>query len=81
MALGSSGLTALANLRGHRDLFDRELQVSEHAVADSVASAAELLMGEASEATPVVVLRGLNAADEEQDATVLFRPAHEDMFR
>ncbi len=81
MALGSSGVTALANLRGSRDLFDRELQVSEHAIADSIASAAELLMGEANEATPVVLLRGLQLADPDQDASILFRPSHEDMFR
>jgi len=81
MALGSSGITALANLRGDRDLFGRELQVSEHALADSIAAAAELLLGEANEATPVVLLRGLHLADQTQDASILFRPAHEDMFR
>jgi coenzyme F420-0:L-glutamate ligase/coenzyme F420-1:gamma-L-glutamate ligase len=81
MALGSAGVEALANLRGQKDLFNRELQVSEHAVADSVASAAELIMGEASEATPVVIVRGLDAGSSDQDAKILFRPAHEDMFR
>ena len=81
MALGSAGVEALANLRGRRDLFERELQVSEHAIADSVASAAELLMGEADEATPVVIVRGLEAGESGQDAKILFRPEHEDMFR
>ena len=81
MALGSAGVEALTNLRGRKDLFDRELQVSEHAVADSVASAAELVMGEASEAIPVVIVRGLDEGYSEQDAKQLFRPPHEDMFR
>ena len=47
MALGSAGVEALANLRGRSDMFGRLLEVSEHAVADSIAGAAELLMGEA----------------------------------
>jgi coenzyme F420-0:L-glutamate ligase/coenzyme F420-1:gamma-L-glutamate ligase len=81
MALGSAGVEALANLRGQKDLFERELQVSEHAIADSVASAAELVMGEADEATPVVIVRGLNQGYSEQDAKPLLRPEHEDMFR
>jgi coenzyme F420-0:L-glutamate ligase/coenzyme F420-1:gamma-L-glutamate ligase len=81
MALGSAGVEALTNLRGHKDLFDRELQVSEHAIADSVASAAELVMGETNEATPVVIVRGLDEGHSKQDAKQLFRPQHEDMFR
>jgi coenzyme F420-0:L-glutamate ligase/coenzyme F420-1:gamma-L-glutamate ligase len=81
MALGSAGVEALANLRGQKDLFERELQVSEHAIADSVASAAELVMGEANEAVPVVIVRGLNQGYSEQDAKPLLRPEHEDMFR
>jgi coenzyme F420-0:L-glutamate ligase/coenzyme F420-1:gamma-L-glutamate ligase len=81
MTLGCAGVAALANLRGQRDMFGRELQVSEHAVADSIASAAQLLMGEANEATPVVVLRGLAQGTSDQDSKVLLRPAAEDLFR
>jgi coenzyme F420-0:L-glutamate ligase/coenzyme F420-1:gamma-L-glutamate ligase len=81
MALGSAGVEALANLRGQSDMFGRLLEVSEHAVADSIASAAELLLGEADEAIPVVILRGLNEGHSEQDATALLRSKHEDMFR
>lgn len=81
MTLGCAGVEALANLRGRADMFGRILQVSEHAVADSVASAAELLMGEADEATPVVVVRGLNQGHSDQDASLLLRPPEEDMFR
>lgn len=81
MALGSAGVEALANLRGQKDLFQRELQVSEHAIADSIAAAAELVMGEADEATPVVIVRGLDQGYSEQDSKPLLRPEHEDMFR
>jgi coenzyme F420-0:L-glutamate ligase/coenzyme F420-1:gamma-L-glutamate ligase len=81
MTLGSAGVEALANLRGQQDMFGRVLEVSEHAVADSIASAAELLMGEADEATPVVVVRGLDQGDSEQDSKVLLRAEQEDMFR
>ena len=81
MALGSAGVEALANLRGRSDMFGRLLEVSEHAVADSIAGAAELVMGEADEAMPVVIVRGLNEGYSKQDAEVLLRPSHEDMFR
>ena len=81
MALGSAGVVALDNLRGQPDLFGRELEVSEHAVGDAVAAAAELLMGEAAEAMPAVIVRGLGAGHSEQSAAELLRPADEDLFR
>jgi coenzyme F420-0:L-glutamate ligase/coenzyme F420-1:gamma-L-glutamate ligase len=81
MALGCAGVEALTDLRGRQDMFGRELQVSEHAVADSIASAAELLMGEADEALPVIVVHGLDEGHSEQDSTVLLRPEADDMFR
>ncbi|MGI9309067.1 MAG: coenzyme F420-0:L-glutamate ligase [Gammaproteobacteria bacterium] len=81
MALGSAGVEALENLRGNQDMFGRELQVSEHALADSVASAAELLLGEGQEGTPVVVLRGLSSGTSKQDCSSLIRPKADDMFR
>ena len=63
VALGAAGLPALINLRGTLDLYGRRLQVSETGFADEIAAAASLLMGQASEATPVVVLRGLEWPD------------------
>ena len=81
MALGAAGVEALANLRGEHDLFERELLVSEHGVADSVASAAELIMGEAGEGVPVTIVRGLDEGHSEQTAQNLLRPAADDMFR
>jgi coenzyme F420-0:L-glutamate ligase/coenzyme F420-1:gamma-L-glutamate ligase len=62
-------------------MFGRILQVSEHAVADAIAAAAELIIGEADEATPVVIVRGLAQGWSEQDSKSLLRPEKDDMFR
>lgn len=80
-AIGSAGVQALNDLRGTRDLFGRELQVSEVAVADSLAAAAVLVMGEAAEGTPLVLIRGAGAGDSAQTAKDALRPAGEDLFR
>ena len=81
MTLGCAGVEALQDLRGRTDMFGRVLQVSEHAVADAIAAAAELIIGEADEATPVVLVRGLEQGWSEQDSKVLLRPEQDDMFR
>lgn len=81
MTLGCAGVEALQNLRGRADMFGRILQVSEHAVADAIAAAAELLIGEADEATPVVIARGLDQGWSEQNSKSLLRPEQDDMFR
>lgn len=81
LALGAAGVESLVNLRGRSDMFGRVLEVSEHAVADAIAAAAELVMGEADEATPVVVCRGLDQGTSSQTAASLLRPRAEDMFR
>ncbi len=60
VAIGVSGLAAVVDLRGQADALGRELNVTEVAVADEVASAAELVMGKAS-AIPVAIVRGLDA--------------------
>jgi coenzyme F420-0:L-glutamate ligase / coenzyme F420-1:gamma-L-glutamate ligase len=81
VALGAAGLPALMNLRGMPDLYGRRLQVSETAFADEIAAAASLLMGQASEATPVVVLRGLQWPDLSLPAAALMRSPQDDLFR
>jgi len=81
MTLGCAGVEALQDLRGRADMFGRVLQVSEHAVADAIAAAAELIIGEADEGTPVVLVRGLQQGSSEQDSKVLLRPEQDDMFR
>ena len=59
IALGAAGLPALIDLRGQPDLFGRTLQVTETGFADEIAAAASLLMGQADEGVPVVLVRGL----------------------
>src|SRR5574338_182482 len=59
VALGAAGLPALLDLVGAPDLFGRPMRVTEVALADEVAAAASLLMGEADAALPLVHVRGL----------------------
>ncbi|WP_292427005.1 coenzyme F420-0:L-glutamate ligase [Methanoregula sp.] len=59
VAIGSTGITSVIDDRGRSDLFGRKLEVTKRAVADNIASAAELVMGEADECTPAVIVRGL----------------------
>jgi coenzyme F420-0:L-glutamate ligase/coenzyme F420-1:gamma-L-glutamate ligase len=81
VALGAAGLPALNDLRGRPDLFGHPLEVSETALADEVASAASLLMGQADEGYPVVVVSGFAPADRDVPARALIRPASQDLFR
>ncbi|WOF16541.1 coenzyme F420-0:L-glutamate ligase [Methanoplanus sp. FWC-SCC4] len=60
VAIGCYGMTAVTDERGKTDLFGRELEVTQLAIADSIASAAELTMGEANECTPAAIVRGLS---------------------
>ena len=81
LAIGVAGMTALWDLRGDRDMFGRELLVSETGVADQVASAAQLIQGEGREGTPVVRVRGLPELGPAQTARALLRPRNQDLFR
>ena len=81
IAIGAAGLPALSDLRGRPDLFGRELQVTQIGFADEIASAASLLMGQAAEAVPAVLVHGLTWTESDAPAAVLVRPASEDLFR
>ena len=81
VALGVAGLPPLLDLRGRRDLFGRELRVTQTGFADEIAGAASLVMGQADEARPAVLVRGLAWPDAAAGATTLIRPAEEDLFR
>jgi coenzyme F420-0:L-glutamate ligase / coenzyme F420-1:gamma-L-glutamate ligase len=59
VAIGSAGIPSVIDERGRSDLFGRKLEVTKRAVADNIASAAELVMGEADECTPGAIVRGL----------------------
>jgi coenzyme F420-0:L-glutamate ligase / coenzyme F420-1:gamma-L-glutamate ligase len=59
VAVASSGIEAILDMRGREDLFGNVLKVTAQGVADDLSSAAEILMGESDEATPIVFVRGL----------------------
>ena len=59
VAIGSAGIPSVIDDRDRNDLFGRKLEVTKRAVADNIASAAELVMGEADECTPAAIIRGL----------------------
>jgi coenzyme F420-0:L-glutamate ligase len=81
VAIGVCGVAAVLDLRGEQDALGRELQVTEVAVADEIASAAELVMGKAH-GIPAAIVRGLDPAwFREGSARDLVRPASEDLFR
>lgn len=59
VALGVSGFRPIEDLRGRKDLYGRSMRIKRLAVADNIASAAQLVMGETSEQIPVAVVRGV----------------------
>jgi coenzyme F420-0:L-glutamate ligase/coenzyme F420-1:gamma-L-glutamate ligase len=81
VAIGCAGIAATLDLRGHADLFGRALRVTMVGHADEIASAASILMGQSSEARPVILLRGLAPQAQHQPASSLRRPPHLDLFR
>jgi coenzyme F420-0:L-glutamate ligase / coenzyme F420-1:gamma-L-glutamate ligase len=66
VAIGCAGIPSVIDDRGRNDLFGRKLLVTKRAVADNIATAAELVMGEADECTPAAVIRGLGLPMTEQ---------------
>lgn len=81
MTIGLSGLPALVDLRGKPDLYDYKLRVTVVATADELAAGASLMMGQASEGTPVVHVRGFPYILCESHASELVRAKPYDMFR
>ncbi len=81
VALGAAGLPALIDLRGRPDLFGRTMEVSIIGFADEIAAAASLLMGQADEGRPVVLVRGLDWSAPSTAAATIVRPPEEDLFR
>jgi len=81
VTVGASGLSVIRDRRGEFDLFGYELKVKRTAVADELASAAELVIGQADEGIPVAIIRGYDyEASEESTARELVRPREKDLF-
>ncbi len=81
IALGAAGLPALRDLIGRTDMFGRRLEVTQTGFADDIAAAASLVMGQADEGLPAVLVSGLSWREPEADATALLRPKDQDLFR
>ncbi|HLF28824.1 MAG TPA: coenzyme F420-0:L-glutamate ligase [Anaerolineae bacterium] len=81
VAIGVAGLPALEDWRGRKDLFGYTLQHTEVGLADQIASAATLLLGQAAEAIPAALVRGVPFERREGVARDLLRPREMDLFR
>jgi coenzyme F420-0:L-glutamate ligase/coenzyme F420-1:gamma-L-glutamate ligase len=81
VAIGIAGVPALVDLRGNADRDGRPLAVTQVAAADELAAAASLLMGQADEGVPAVLVRGFPYPLREGAADELVRPRAEDLFR
>ncbi len=79
VAIGISGIPSIIDLRGTMDAHGNELNVTEVAIVDEIAAAADLVMGKATQ-IPVAVIRGLELSGSGR-ATDLVRPSEEDLFR
>lgn len=81
VAIGVAGIAGVVDLRGTEDALGRTMQVTEVAVADELASAAELVMGKSS-GIPVAVVRGADTSwFRDSSVSELIRPPAEDLFR
>lgn len=80
-AIGASGIATLLDLRGRPDLNGRRLESTEIGHADEIAAAASLVMGQADEGVPAVLIRGAPYTCHDGSAADLLRPKAMDMFR
>lgn len=81
VAIGVAGIPGLEDLRGKPDLFGFKLQVTTVGVADELAAAASLMMGQAAEGTPIVHARGFPYPLREASLKELIRSKDQDLFR
>ena len=82
VAVGVAGIKPIRDRRGEKDLLGYVLRMKQTAVADELASAAELVIGQASEGIPAAIIRGYNhQAAENVSAKELTRPKEADLFR
>lgn len=80
VAIGVAGMEPIHDLRGSTDTFGKLLEVSEVAIVDEIAAAADLVMGKAS-GIPAAIVRGVEWTPADTGIEPLIRPASEDMFR
>ena len=82
VAIGLAGIKPIRDRRGEKDLFGYDLRVKQTAVADELASAAELVIGQTNEGIPAAIIRGYDYVPEENPSVrTLTRPKERDLFR
>jgi coenzyme F420-0:L-glutamate ligase/coenzyme F420-1:gamma-L-glutamate ligase len=81
ISIGLAGLPGLLDMRGWPDLFDFQLQITQVGVADELAAAASLVMGQSSEGLPLVHVRGFPYPLRAGALNELIRPQEQDLFR
>ena len=81
VTIGIAGLPGVVDLRGKPDLFDFTLRVTQVGAADELAAAASLVMGQASEGTPVVHVHGFPYELRDASLKEILRPKEQDLFR
>ena len=80
VAIGLSGLPGVEDWRGRRDLFGYTLQHTEVGIADQIAAAGTLLLGQAAESIPAVIVRGAIFERRDGSAQEINRPREMDLF-
>lgn len=80
VAIGVAGLQPLTDYRGSKDMFGYILNVTQMAIADELASAAELIMRK-RDGIPAVIIKGFEYAQKDGSAKDLIRPKEDDLFR
>lgn len=81
VAVGVAGFSPIRDRRGEKDLYGYTLRIKRTAIADELASAAELVIGQADEAIPVAIIRGYKyPKSEDAKATELIRPKEKELF-
>jgi coenzyme F420-0:L-glutamate ligase/coenzyme F420-1:gamma-L-glutamate ligase len=83
VAIGVAGIKPIRDRRGEKDLFGYTLRIKQTAIADELASAAELVMGQANEGIPAAIIRGYTEyqTTENVSTTEMIRPKEKDLFR
>jgi len=81
ITVGISGIPAIVDERGWKDLTGYTLKITEVGAADELAAAASLVMGQAAEGTPIVLVRGFPYPLRESSLGELLRPREQDFFR
>ncbi len=80
LAIGVAGISPLIDNKGRKDLYGRELQSSLVCLADELASAAELVMGQADEGIPIVLIRGVEYERRKGSASDILRSRDKNLF-